>query len=115
MEARAGPHGALWPKCRVKVTPRRARALRCGVLIAGCPSTPRQSPRHWSAMMNSTFLRAAIGGASSGALLQPGQAHRQRGATARRHTMDIAGESGAAQQNKHFNTDFTEKKIKPQI
>jgi hypothetical protein len=29
--------------------------------------------------------------------------------------MDIAGESGAAQQNKHFNTDFTEKKIKPQI
>jgi hypothetical protein len=25
------------------------------------------------------------------------------------------GDSGAAQQNKHFNTDFTEKKIKPQI
>ena len=54
-DARLGPQGAAWAKCRRKDTPPAASRSRFGVRTTGWPALPRQSPRHWSTVTNSTF------------------------------------------------------------
>ena len=48
--------GLAWAKWRPNSTPSCASASRCGVRTQGWPSAERQSPRHWSAVISSTFI-----------------------------------------------------------
>ena len=59
--ARLGPHGAAWAKWRRNETPPAASRSRFGVRTTGCAAALRQSPRHWSAVMNRTFTAGAMG------------------------------------------------------
>jgi hypothetical protein len=36
-------------------TPSAARRSKFGVWTIGCPANPKQSPRHWSAVISNTF------------------------------------------------------------
>lgn len=54
-DARAGPQGAVTDQWLAKRTPRSARRSRLGVRTTGWAAAERQSPRHWSTVMNKTL------------------------------------------------------------
>ena len=57
---RASTFSAWSVESLVKITLRAASRSRFGVLTQGWPMTPKVSPRHWSAVINRTFLTAGF-------------------------------------------------------